>query len=177
MLGNGTGSSWYFTKESGRVPRRCGYADCASCEDTGLCVLPGRAYLAVVAGSRCDGAEVCIAKLSQASVDSLLHCLLGKRMRGEEGTASRVGGELVRLLVKGGWNARRDCKCSVGGGLCTACARGGAGRKRGVWIARNGFTGVFPSAEHPWFSGVTDAVDIRGARQVTGWRWLSCGRL
>jgi hypothetical protein len=172
-VGEDGGPRWWLTQESGRLPPECGDTECGSCEWSGAEYIPGRAYIVVVLRIGGSRAEVCIAQLSKRSLASVLNGVLCLLRRGCSPCAESAA-RMARLLQVGGCSGAACCGCKLVGGACVRCVFRRRGRGGCEWIIRNGFTGVFPSPQHPWFTGVTDAVDVLAVREATGWRWLSC---
>jgi hypothetical protein len=168
---NACGAKWWLTSENGELPRPCADEECVSCAWSGTVCIPRVAYLVVVMQAPLERAEFCLAPLCLRSVQSLLRGVLVAWRKERSGV--QFGYNMACVLGGGGWSSvHRRCYCSVREGPCCWCKDIPVEER--VWIARNGFTGVSPSADRPWFTGVTRACDISAVRNRVGWKWLSC---
>jgi hypothetical protein len=170
FVGDCGGARWWLTRESGAVPAGCVDPECSSCEWSAVGCVPAVSYFVLVVQQRGQRAEVCIARLSRRSVAGVL--CGGLRLWHDGRRLKDASGRMAQLMVAGGCYGGRRCSCSLMEGACKNCT-GRRGSTR-IWIARNGFTGVYPCDEHSWFTGVTDAVDIPAVQKLTGWKWLVC---
>jgi hypothetical protein len=135
-----------------------------------MLVVPPVAYLVLVFVKQGERAEVCMARLSRRSVRRVLYSGLGFWKKHRKGLHAAL--LTASVISGGGCSGHAGCVCVRSGELCATCVEQGGFEQ--TWVARNGFCGVFPCPDRPWFTGVTDAADIPHVRRDTRAKWLCC---
>jgi hypothetical protein len=159
---------WELTKESGRVPLCGDPSRCGCCRGLSWNQDLRRAYVVMADATRQKHAFGLLTRESFAvavEVFRLYTLVVQPGVGFNEWGQCR--GSVFMSFEMGGWSHPYCCECRAGG-LCAACAGLAAGKRR--FLVQDSFCGTFPSAEAPWFTGVTDTLKHYSG----GCIWLCC---
>jgi hypothetical protein len=176
LLEDGAMRGW-LTKESGRVPAWCGKEACTR-QSLGFTPLQLRKAYVVVQTDVSANQGYRRAAVGQLNAENLE--IVMDRVAELLWTKRRFSFH-VGYLAAGLCHSSGGCLCGENGRVCDKCRWAEvSGGKRRRWVKREchfilveRYEGPFPRPEVPWFTGVTEVMDVMRTTDVVS-PWLAC---